>query len=89
MKRSLPILLKRWLDNNEGWHNKAKITRMEWRYEGSHKTYSTDTVGRALREASEGNLILKRETERGQVEYSSKPRQQYVINEKTRTAHLV
>lgn len=72
MNRPLTKILQSWLEHNEGWWNKAVLTRMEWKYDDSYRLYSPDTVGRKLREATEDEMILSRQNNRGQTEYSGK-----------------
>lgn len=72
MVRPLTKILQSWLEHNEGWWNKAYLLKLDWKYDGSYKTYSADTVGRKLREATEEGLILSRTNNKGQTEYSGK-----------------
>ncbi len=90
-KRKLTKILQVYLQQHEGWINKAELLRLEWRYDGSFKTYSPDTVGRKLREATEEGMILARTNERGQTEYSASPvkKVEYVVDPITRLARRV
>lgn len=71
-KRKLTKILQNWLQENEGWFNKAYLLTLTWKYDGESRTYSADTVGRKLREATEEGLILSRTNNKGQTEYSGK-----------------
>lgn len=69
--RTCKQMLIDWLVANPGWHNKSKLTKMDWLYDGRHfESFASDTVAPKLREAEREGLIQNRE-ERGQTWYAA------------------
>ena len=67
---SLYDQLKRYFEQyNELWHNKAAITRIEWKNAKDKTTYSPENVGRRLRDLEQDHIICVRYDKHLNAEY--------------------